>query len=123
VNNFQRSFVGEVRRIDEMARRIRFFSSQLSKANTSNPAHPIPIRSLDDTPAISITGPRAQQMRDELDTSLAEHEERLLQMNESYSTLRERERELLEAREVLRSTKGFFEKVLIPSGFIEDNFS
>jgi hypothetical protein len=50
-------------------------------------------------------------MRDDLDHTLTEHEGRLHQMNESYSTLRERERELLEAREVLRSTKGFFEKV------------
>ncbi|KIM30944.1 hypothetical protein M408DRAFT_327857 [Serendipita vermifera MAFF 305830] len=110
VNSFQRSFVGEIRRIDEMARRLRFFSTQISKANTTNPGHPIPIRSLEDSPAISITGPRAQQMRDDLDNTLTEHEERLVQMNESYSTLRERERELLEAREVLRSTKGFFEK-------------
>jgi V-type H+-transporting ATPase subunit a len=111
VNAFQRSFVGEVRRIDEMARRLRFFSTQLSKANSANPGHPIPIRSLEDSPNISITGPRAQQMRDDLDSTLTEHEERLIQMNESYSTLRERERELLEAREVLRSTRGFFEKV------------
>lgn len=111
MNTFQRSFVGEVRRIDEMARRLRFFSTQLSKANSTNPGRPIPIRSLEDSPPISITGPRAQQMRDDLDSTLAEHEERLIQMNESYSTLRERERELLEAREVLRSTKGFFEKV------------
>ncbi|CAG7846815.1 V-type proton ATPase subunit a Short=V-ATPase a subunit; AltName: Full=Vacuolar ATPase 98 kDa subunit; AltName: Full=Vacuolar proton pump a subunit; AltName: Full=Vacuolar proton translocating ATPase subunit a [Serendipita indica DSM 11827] len=110
VNNFQRSFVGEVRRIDEMARRIRFFSSQLSKANANNPNHAIPIRSLDDTPPIAITGPRAQQMRDDLDTTLTEHEKRLVEMNESYSNLRERERELVEAREVLRSTKGFFER-------------
>ncbi|KAG8758836.1 H(+)-transporting V0 sector ATPase subunit a [Serendipita sp. 396] len=116
VNAFQRSFVGEVRRIDEMARRIRFFSTQLAKANASHPDHPIPIRSLEDTPIISITGPRAQTMRDDLDSTLTQHEERLAQMNESYSTLRERERELLEAKEVLRSTKGFFERAAsIPS--------
>jgi V-type H+-transporting ATPase subunit a len=112
-----------------MARRLRFFSSQLSTYNTSHPNRPIPIRSLEDTPSIGITGtsstahililnskmisigPRAQQMRDELDQTLTEHEKRLIGMNEAFSTLRERERELIEAREVLRSTRGFFERV------------
>ena len=31
VNPFQRSYVGEIRRIDEMARRVRFFTSQIEK--------------------------------------------------------------------------------------------
>ena len=31
VNPFQRSFVGAIRRIDEMARRVRFFTTQIEK--------------------------------------------------------------------------------------------
>jgi V-type H+-transporting ATPase subunit a len=48
---------------------------------------------------------------DELDTTLAEHEERLTNMNESYQILGERTRELIEARYVLRETAVFFEQV------------
>jgi V-type H+-transporting ATPase subunit a len=49
-------------------------------------------------------------MIDELDVTLAEHETRLVQMNDSYKTLSERTRELVEARHVLRETAVFFEK-------------
>lgn len=94
-----------------MARRLRYFRNQIQNNQTS-----IPIIPLDSSPPINITGPRAQQMRDDLDSTLAEHEERLSQMNESYATLRERERELIEAREVLREAKGFFDKARTHKG-------
>jgi V-type H+-transporting ATPase subunit a len=104
VNNFQRSFVGEIRRIDEMARRVRFFAAQVQKNN-------IPVRPLFDSVPLTITGPRVQQIRDELDVKLSEHETRVLQMNESYETLSARRRELIEARHVLRETSVFFDRV------------
>ena len=56
-------------------------------------------------------GPRVQQTIDELDIKLTEHEKRLNQMNDSYSSLSERLRELIEARHVLRETAVFFNKV------------
>jgi len=56
-------------------------------------------------------GPRAAHTIDELGTALAEHEERLTKMNESYQTLSERTRELIEARHVLRETAVFFDRV------------
>jgi V-type H+-transporting ATPase subunit a len=106
VNPFQRSFVGEIRRIDEMARRVRFFSTQIEKETDV-----VPIRPLYDSAPLITVGPRAAQTIDELDVTLAEHETRLLQMNESYQTLSERTRELVEARHVLRETAVFFNKV------------
>ena len=106
VNPFQRSFVGEIRRIDEMARRIRFFQSQIEKEKDL-----IPIRPLYDSAPLVTVGPRAAQTIDELDVKLAEHVSRLVQMNESYATLNTRSRELHEARHVLRETAVFFEKV------------
>lgn len=105
VNPFQRSFVGEIRRIDEMARRVRFFHSQIEKEGT------IPIRPLHDTVPLLTIGPNAAQMLDELDVKLTEHESRLIQMNESYQMLSTRARELQEARHVLRETAQFFAKV------------
>ena len=106
VNPFQRSFVGEIRRIDEMARRVRFFASQIEKEKEK-----IPIRPLYDTAPLVTVGPRAAQTIDELDTKLREHETRLIQMNESYQLLSERMKELVEARHVLRETAVFFDKV------------
>ncbi|QRV86798.1 V-type H+-transporting ATPase subunit I [Ceratobasidium sp. AG-Ba] len=110
VNPFQRSFVGEIRRIDEMARRVRFFSSQIEKESAQYPTSPVPVRPLGDSAPLATVGPRASQTRDELDVVLAEHESRLSQMNESYLTLNARQRELVEARHVLRETAVFFDR-------------
>lgn len=105
VNPFQRSFVGEIRRVDEMARRVRFFSTQIEKEKDQ-----IPIRPLYDSAPLLTVGPRAAQTMDELDLKLKEHEGRLIQMNDSYQLLCERTRELEEARHVLRETAVFFER-------------
>ncbi|KAL0070446.1 H(+)-transporting V0 sector ATPase subunit a [Marasmius tenuissimus] len=105
VNPFQRSFVGEIRRIDEMARRVRFFSTQIAQEKDV-----VPIRPLYDSAPLITVGPRAAQTMDELDVTLAEHEQRLTKMNESYQKLSERTRELVEARHVLRETAVFFDR-------------
>lgn len=110
VNPFQRSFVGEIRRIDEMARRVRFFTSQIDKESQQYPTSPVPVRALGDSAPLATVGPRASQTRDELDVVLNEHESRLSQMNDSYTTLSARQRELVEARHVLRETAVFFDR-------------
>ncbi|KAJ3823021.1 V-type ATPase, V0 complex, 116kDa subunit family [Lentinula raphanica] len=105
VNPFQRSFVGEIRRIDEMSRRVRFFATQIEQEKDV-----VPIRPLYDSAPVITVGPRAPQTMDELDVTLAAHEQRLTQMNESYQKLSERTKELIEARHVLRETAVFFDK-------------
>jgi V-type H+-transporting ATPase subunit a len=105
VNPFQRSFVGEIRRIDEMARRVRFFSTQIEKEKDV-----VPVRDLYDSAPLITVGPRAAQTIDELDVTLAEHEARLIQMNSSYQDLSGRRKELVEARHVL-----LFQKVIYKS--------
>ncbi|KAK7024942.1 V-type proton ATPase subunit A [Favolaschia claudopus] len=117
VNPFQRSFVGEIRRIDEMNRRVRFFSSQIEKEKDV-----IPIRPLYDSAPLITVGPRAAQTIDELDVTLAEHESRLIRMNESYQTLSERTKELVEARHVLRETAVFFDKAQVQHSDIRSSF-
>ena len=106
VNPFQRSFVGEIRRNDEMARRVRFFFTQIEREKDV-----VPIRPLYDSAPLITVGPRAAQTIDDLDVTLAEHESRLLQMNSGYQNLSERTKELVEARHVLRETAVFFDKV------------
>jgi len=89
-----------------MARRVRFFSTQIESEKDV-----IPIRPLHDSAPLMTVGPRAAQTIDGLDVSLAEHESRLVKMNESYHTLSERTKELVEARHVLTETAVFFDKV------------
>ncbi|KAJ7272866.1 V-type ATPase, V0 complex, 116kDa subunit family [Mycena rebaudengoi] len=117
INPFQRSFVGEIRRIDEMARRVRFFATQIDKEKDV-----IPIRPLYDSAPLITVGPRAAQTIDELDVTLAEHESRLIRMNESYQTLSERTKELVEARHVLRETAVFFDKAQVQHTDIRSSF-
>jgi V-type H+-transporting ATPase subunit a len=100
-----------------MARRVRFFSNQIEKEKDV-----VPIRPLYDSAPLITVGPRAAQTIDELDVTLAEHESRLVKMNESYQTLSERTKELIEARHVLRETAVFFDKVRMEGCFVIVNF-
>ena len=106
VNPFQRSFVGEIRRIEDMARRVRFFATQIERERD-----PISIRPLYDSAPLIAFGPRAAQTIDDLDVTLNEHESRLLEMNSAFELLSERLAELIEARHVLRETAVFFRRV------------
>ena len=93
-----------------MARRVRFFVSQIQKEKDE-----IHVRPLHESALSMITvGPRGPQTIDDLDVQLAEHEKRLIQMNDSYETLSGRLRELIEARYVLRETAVFFQRVSFP---------
>jgi len=105
VNAFQRSFVGEIRRLDEMERRCRLFNTQITE--TSPPIGMTPLSAI---PSFTSVGPRAAQAFDELDDKLTEHETRLNQINSSFEVLGRRQRELEEARCVLRETAGFFDQ-------------
>ena len=106
VNPFQRSFIAEVRRVDDMARRVRFFATQIEREKDM-----VPVRPLYDSAPLVTVGPRAAQTMDELDVKLSEHEKRLNQMNDSYQLLGDRLRELIEAQHVLRETAVFFDRV------------
>ncbi|KZV68068.1 ATPase V0/A0 complex subunit [Peniophora sp. CONT] len=117
VNPFQRSFIGEIRRIDEMARRVRFFATQIEKEKDA-----IAVRPLYDSAPLITVGPRAAQTMDELDVTLGEHESRLTQMNESYELLSSRLKELIEARHVLRETAVFFERAEGHQGELRSSF-
>ncbi|PWN48396.1 V0/A0 complex, 116-kDa subunit of ATPase [Violaceomyces palustris] len=107
VTPFQRSFASDIRRVDEMDRRIRFLYAQMDKEK-------VPVRSLESAlPFVNFGGldaRRGPQMMDELFQKLKEHEERLGQMNGSYETLQKRLQELEEAKHVLRETAVFFDQ-------------
>jgi V-type H+-transporting ATPase subunit a len=89
-----------------MARRVRFFATQIEKEKDV-----IPVRPLYDSAPLLTVGPRAAQTMDELDVKLSEHEKRLTQMNDSYQLLNDRLMELIEAQQVLKETAVFFRRV------------
>ncbi|ORY48231.1 V0/A0 complex, 116-kDa subunit of ATPase [Rhizoclosmatium globosum] len=100
VNAFQRTFVNDIRRLDDMERKLRFLKSQVEKAN-------IKIRS--DPAVTAMSRARTHQEIDELEERLTEHESRIHQMNSSQETLNKRYLELTELRHVLKETNVFFE--------------
>ncbi|GBB87914.1 hypothetical protein RclHR1_01440029 [Rhizophagus clarus] len=100
VNAFQRAFVSEIRRYDEMERHLRFFEAQITKSD-------IPVRPLT---GINARVRNAQEV-DDLEDKIREHERRISQMNSSYETLQKRYLELTEARHVLKETAVYFEEV------------
>ena len=89
-----------------MARRVRFFATQIEREGDA-----IPVRPLYDSAPLLTVGPRAAQTMDELDVKLSEHEKRLNQMNDSYQLLSDRLMELIEAQHVLKETAVFFDRV------------
>lgn len=103
VNAFQRAFVNEVRRLDDMERRVRFLSSQIEKQGVTLP--PLDIS----TATIPEITPRTAQQIDDLDEALANHEHRVLQMNSNYSSLQKRYLELAEMKHVLNEAASFLQ--------------
>ncbi|CAO1618414.1 unnamed protein product [Parajaminaea phylloscopi] len=103
---FQRTFVADIRRLDEMDRRVRFLQSQMESEK-------VPVRPLESAlPFVNFSenGRRGPLQVDELSAKLRDHEERIGQMNNSYETLQKRLLELQEARHVLRETAVFFDQ-------------
>ncbi|KAL7423185.1 H(+)-transporting V0 sector ATPase subunit a [Cryptotrichosporon argae] len=103
VTAFQRSFTPRLRRLAEMARRVRLFHGQIKALEP-----PLGIPPLSAIPPFPTVGPRAQNAFDELDDKLREHERRLVEMNRSWEELGKRKGELEEKKWVLRETAGFF---------------
>ncbi|RHZ57889.1 hypothetical protein Glove_382g39 [Diversispora epigaea] len=110
VNAFQRAYVKEIRRLDEMERRLRFFAAQMPKSD---------IEIVGDA-----TGARARSATeiDELEEKIKEHERHITQMNDSYEELQKRYLELTEARHVLQETAEFFEEAVSRQDNIRNSF-
>ncbi|KAI8333487.1 V-type ATPase, V0 complex, 116kDa subunit family [Choanephora cucurbitarum] len=101
VNAFQRSFVSEIRRLDEMERQCRFLQTQLQKND-------IQVRPL--TAAAYRSRARSAQEVDDLEENLKEYENRISQLNSSHETLQRRYLQLTELRHVLRESSVFFQQ-------------
>ena len=96
---FQRAFVADMRRLDEMDRRVAFLARALER-------EALPVRPLES--ALPLLDARRPMLLTELATRLREHEERIAQMNTSFDALQQRLQHLEEARAVMHETAAFF---------------
>jgi len=100
VNAFQRKFVNEVRRCEEMDRKLRLFETEIEKAGL----RVVQPEDVDDTPA-----PENSQVA-AMDAELAQLENQLKEINGNEETLKRDGQSLREVREILRNVGRFFEE-------------
>ncbi|PNH05344.1 Vacuolar proton ATPase a3 [Tetrabaena socialis] len=92
---FQRTYANQVKRCDEMARRLRFFQEQVEKAGLTPTVH---------------AAPTGKHELDHLEGKLEELEKELLSMNDNTERLDRTYNELVELQVVLEHAGKFFDK-------------
>ncbi|XP_061445218.1 V-type proton ATPase 116 kDa subunit a 1 isoform X1 [Rhineura floridana] len=98
VNVFQRKFVNEVRRCEEMDRKLRFVEKEIKKAN-------IPITDTGENPEV----PFPRDMID-LEANFEKIENELKEINTNQEALKRNFLELTELKFILRKTQQFFDE-------------
>uniref|UniRef100_H2ZFW2 V-type proton ATPase subunit a n=1 Tax=Ciona savignyi TaxID=51511 RepID=H2ZFW2_CIOSA len=101
VNAFQRKFVNEVRRCDDMERKLRFLEKEVKKDNLAiddtgeNPPAPLPREMID-----------MENKFDKLETEMKS-------VNSNQEALKKNFLELTELKHILRKTQQFFEQIIL----------
>ncbi|XP_054155330.1 V-type proton ATPase 116 kDa subunit a 1-like [Oppia nitens] len=115
VNAFQRKFVNEVRRCDEMERKLRYLEKEIRRDG-------IPMLDIGDNPE----APQPREMID-LEATYEKLENELKEVNTNAEALKKTYLELSELRHILKKTQQFFDEVSdIPiqmqdSGYQDEN--
>ncbi|XP_054462810.1 V-type proton ATPase 116 kDa subunit a isoform X3 [Anoplopoma fimbria] len=109
VNVFQRKFVNEVRRCEEMDRKLRFVEKEIKKAN-------LPIVDTGENPEV----PFPRDMID-LEATFEKLENELKEINTNQEALKKNFLELTELKHILRRTQQFFDEMEDPSLLEESN--
>ncbi|XP_038847338.1 V-type proton ATPase 116 kDa subunit a1-like isoform X14 [Salvelinus namaycush] len=103
VNVFQRKFVNEVRRCEEMDRKLRFVEKEIKKAN-------IPTVDTGENPEV----PFPRDMID-LEATFEKLENELKEINTNQEALKKNFLELTELKHILRRTQQFFDEMEDPA--------
>ncbi|XP_021947203.1 V-type proton ATPase 116 kDa subunit a1 isoform X2 [Folsomia candida] len=98
VNAFQRKFVNEVRRCDEMERKLRYLEKEIKKDG-------IPMLDLGENP----DAPLPREMID-LEATFEKLENELREVNQNAEALKKNYLDLTELRHILRKTQVFFDE-------------
>lgn len=99
MNAFQRKFVNEVRRCDEMERKLRYLEKEIKKDT-------IPMLDTGDSPE----APQPREMID-LEATFEKLENELREVNQNAEALKKNFLELTELKHILRKTQVFFDEV------------
>uniref|UniRef100_H2ZFW1 V-type proton ATPase subunit a n=1 Tax=Ciona savignyi TaxID=51511 RepID=H2ZFW1_CIOSA len=108
VNAFQRKFVNEVRRCDDMERKLRFLEKEVKKDNLAiddtgeNPPAPLPREMID-----------MENKFDKLETEMKS-------VNSNQEALKKNFLELTELKHILRKTQQFFEQTHVPQQYDDE---
>jgi len=96
MSSFQRKFVGEVKRCEEMERKLRFMETELARERMTVP----------DDSDLARPAPAPREMV-ELETTLTTVENNLKEVNTNYVSLRKNHLELTEMKTMLNKTEMF----------------
>lgn len=99
VNAFQRKFINEVRRCDEMQRKLRYLEKEIKKDN-------IPMLETGD----NLEAPQQKDMMD-LEATFEKLESELKEVNSNAEVLKKSYLELSELRHILKKTQQFFDEM------------
>ncbi|KAI8767298.1 V-type proton ATPase 116 kDa subunit a isoform 1 [Biomphalaria glabrata] len=108
VNAFQRKFVNEIRRCEEMERKLRFLEKEINKDG-------IPMLNTGDNP----DAPAAREMID-LETTFEKLENEMKEVNSNSEALKRNFLELTELKHILRKTQTFFDEALFHHQALHD---
>ncbi|KAK9746563.1 V-type ATPase 116kDa subunit [Popillia japonica] len=103
VNAFQRKFVNEVRRCDEMERKLRYLEKEIKKDG-------IPMLDTGENPE----APQPREMID-LEATFEKLENELREVNQNAEALKRNFLELTELKQILRKTQVFFDEMADPA--------
>ena len=103
VSSFQRKFVSEVKRCEEMERQLRFVQKQAMNENINIP-----------DPVENPLAPAPREMA-ELEQVLTNLERDLSDVNTNYIALKKNKLELLELKNLLNKTESFLSDTSFPS--------
>lgn len=110
INAFQRQFVNEVRRCDELQRKIRYIEAEVKKDG-------VKVKDCTDVPR----APNPREIID-LEAHLEKTENEIMELSQNAVNLKTNYLELLELRHVLEKTQGFFyEEEAISNDAIRNN--
>ncbi|XP_048237584.1 V-type proton ATPase 116 kDa subunit a 1-like isoform X2 [Haliotis rufescens] len=109
VNAFQRKFVNEIRRCEEMERKLRFLEKEIKKDG-------IPMLDTGDNP----DAPAPREMID-LEATFEKLENEMKEVNANSEALKRNFLELTELKHILRKTQTFFEEAMHDPYLAEEN--
>ncbi|KAJ1964693.1 H(+)-transporting V0 sector ATPase subunit a [Dipsacomyces acuminosporus] len=102
VSAFQRSFVSDVRRFDEIERKLRYLRSQIERSD---------VDVYDFLDEGFVTASRSPRDIDDMEEKINAHENRVLKLTQTYKSLQLKHLELIEKKHVLEEVTSLFSEI------------